>query len=183
MPRSSLKPAVQLRNHRDNSSVSGIDSAFQCLLQIIDTMVDLKEAGVDILTFGQYLQPTPQHLTVKGFITPEKFEHWRKYGEQVIGFRCCCRSTAPVVCSSAARLPTQICIALGLLWGTLSGASQHFTRQLPQMPAQVCSVWATGAIIVPRWRVLRGGHDQGGQVNYDQCSGGMSPGGAASAAG
>jgi lipoate synthase len=81
-------------------------------LQIIDTMVDLKEAGVDILTFGQYLQPTPQHLTVKDFITPEKFEHWRTYGEQVIGFRCCCCSTALVVCSSAARLPTRACVAL-----------------------------------------------------------------------
>jgi hypothetical protein len=53
----------------------------------MDTMVDLKEAGVDILTFGQYLQPTPQHLTVKNYVTPEKFEHWRKYGEEVIGFR------------------------------------------------------------------------------------------------
>lgn len=57
-------------------------------LQIIDTMVDLKEAGVDILTFGQYLQPTPLHLSVKEYVTPEKFEHWRKYGEEVIGFRC-----------------------------------------------------------------------------------------------
>jgi lipoyl synthase len=60
------------------------------MMQIIDTMVDLKEAGVDILTFGQYLQPTPQHLSVKDYVTPEKFEHWRKYGEQVIGFRCSC---------------------------------------------------------------------------------------------
>jgi len=39
------------------------------------------------LTFGQYLQPTPQHLEVTEFVTPEKFEHWRKYGEEVIGFR------------------------------------------------------------------------------------------------
>ena len=44
-------------------------------------------AGVDILTFGQYLQPTPKHLEVTEFVTPEKFEHWRKYGEEVIGFR------------------------------------------------------------------------------------------------
>lgn len=51
-------------------------------------MVDLKEAGVDILTFGQYLQPTPQHLAVKEYVTPEKFEHWRRYGEEVVGFRC-----------------------------------------------------------------------------------------------
>ncbi len=45
-------------------------------------------AGVDILTFGQYLQPTPKHLEVTEFVTPEKFEHWRKYGEEVVGFRC-----------------------------------------------------------------------------------------------
>lgn len=45
-------------------------------------------AGVDILTFGQYLQPTPKHLEVTEFVTPEKFEHWRRYGEEVIGFRC-----------------------------------------------------------------------------------------------
>ena len=44
-------------------------------------------AGADIVTFGQYLQPTPQHLPVKEMVTPEKFEHWRKYGEDVIGFR------------------------------------------------------------------------------------------------
>ena len=43
--------------------------------------------GVDILTFGQYLQPTPLHLTVKQQVTPEKFEFWRKYGEDVVGFR------------------------------------------------------------------------------------------------
>lgn len=44
--------------------------------EIIDTMVDLREAGVDILTLGQYLQPTPKHLNVEEFVTPEKFEHW-----------------------------------------------------------------------------------------------------------
>ena len=47
----------------------------------------LAVAGVDIVTFGQYLQPTPKHLAVKEMVTPEKFEHWRKYGEDVIGFR------------------------------------------------------------------------------------------------
>lgn len=50
-------------------------------------MVDLKEAGVDILTLGQYLQPTPLHLSVKEFVTPQKFEQWRVYAEDVIGFR------------------------------------------------------------------------------------------------
>lgn len=43
--------------------------------------------GVDILTFGQYLQPTPLHLPVKEHVTPEQFEYWRKFGEDVVGFR------------------------------------------------------------------------------------------------
>ena len=43
--------------------------------------------GVDILTFGQYLQPTPLHLSVKDYVTPEKFEHWRCVGEELVGFR------------------------------------------------------------------------------------------------
>lgn len=47
----------------------------------------LLHTGVDILTFGQYLQPTPKHLEVTEYVTPEKFEYWRKYGEEVIGFR------------------------------------------------------------------------------------------------
>lgn len=44
--------------------------------EIIDTLYDLRDVGVDIVTFGQYLQPTPQHLEVREFVTPEKFEHW-----------------------------------------------------------------------------------------------------------
>ena len=44
-------------------------------------------SGVDIVTFGQYLQPTPQHLPVKEFVTPEQFEAWRVVGEQEMGFR------------------------------------------------------------------------------------------------
>jgi lipoic acid synthetase len=56
--------------------------------EVIDTLVDLKDCGVDIVTFGQYLQPTPRHLPVQEFVTPEKFEHWRRYGEEDIGFRC-----------------------------------------------------------------------------------------------
>jgi lipoic acid synthetase len=55
--------------------------------EIIDTMVDLKDCGVDIFTLGQYLQPTPNHLPVVDFITPEKFEYWRKFGEEEVGFR------------------------------------------------------------------------------------------------
>jgi len=43
--------------------------------EIIETMDDLRTVGVKILTMGQYLQPTKQHLPVAEFITPAKFEH------------------------------------------------------------------------------------------------------------
>jgi lipoic acid synthetase len=41
---------------------------------------DLKRAGVDIVTFGQYLRPTPNHLAVERYVTPEQFEHYREQG-------------------------------------------------------------------------------------------------------
>jgi lipoic acid synthetase len=50
-------------------------------------MCDARDAGVDIFTLGQYLQPTPTHLPVLDFITPERFDHWKKFGEEEIGFR------------------------------------------------------------------------------------------------
>ncbi len=48
-------------------------------------MDDLREVDCDIVTIGQYLQPTAKHLGVKQFVTPETFENWREYGES-IGF-------------------------------------------------------------------------------------------------
>ncbi len=54
--------------------------------EVIETMDDLRSAGVDILTLGQYLQPTPKHLPVAAFITPEKFEEYRILGLEK-GFR------------------------------------------------------------------------------------------------
>lgn len=46
--------------------------------EIIETMDDLRSVQVDILTLGQYLQPTPRHLPVKDFITPEAFMRYRE---------------------------------------------------------------------------------------------------------
>lgn len=48
-------------------------------------MDDLRKVDCDIVTIGQYLQPTQKHLGVKQFVTPETFAEWRKYGES-IGF-------------------------------------------------------------------------------------------------
>jgi lipoic acid synthetase len=54
--------------------------------QIGEAMDDLRKANVDILTIGQYLQPNQKCLPVKEYITPEKFEEFRKTGMEK-GFR------------------------------------------------------------------------------------------------
>lgn len=48
--------------------------------EILETMDDLREAGVDILTLGQYLRPTPNHLAIERYVTPEEFEAYRRAG-------------------------------------------------------------------------------------------------------
>ena len=54
--------------------------------EILETMEDLRMVNVDILTLGQYLQPTPKHLPVKDFIEPEKFQEFKEIGLEM-GFR------------------------------------------------------------------------------------------------
>jgi lipoyl synthase len=53
--------------------------------EIRQAMQDLRAVDCDILTLGQYLQPSQKHLGVAEFVTPEQFDAWRVYGEE-IGF-------------------------------------------------------------------------------------------------
>jgi lipoic acid synthetase len=48
--------------------------------EIMQTMDDLRQAGVDILTLGQYLRPTPNHLAVERYVTPDEFDAYRREG-------------------------------------------------------------------------------------------------------
>lgn len=48
--------------------------------EIIETMEDLRSVDVDILTLGQYLQPTPKHLPIDEFVTPERFAEYKELG-------------------------------------------------------------------------------------------------------
>jgi lipoic acid synthetase len=48
--------------------------------EIRETMDDLREAGVDILTFGQYLQPTAHHHPIARYVSPEEFQQYRDWG-------------------------------------------------------------------------------------------------------
>jgi len=46
--------------------------------EVKKTLQDLLDAGCSILTLGQYLQPTREHLQVDRFIHPEEFDHWKE---------------------------------------------------------------------------------------------------------
>ncbi len=48
--------------------------------EILKTMDDLRKANVDILTLGQYLRPTPNHLPVDRYVTPDQFDAYRIEG-------------------------------------------------------------------------------------------------------
>ena len=54
--------------------------------EILETMQDLRNVGVEVLTLGQYLQPTLKHLAVVEFINPEKFDYYKTKGLEM-GFR------------------------------------------------------------------------------------------------
>lgn len=49
--------------------------------EVLQVMDDLRSAGVDFLTIGQYLQPTPKHAAVDRFVTPDEFAAYKREGE------------------------------------------------------------------------------------------------------
>ena len=53
--------------------------------EIIETLHDLRKAGVDIVTLGQYLRPTANHLAIDRYVSPEEFKAYRQEGLE-IGF-------------------------------------------------------------------------------------------------
>lgn len=54
--------------------------------EVMETLHDLRSVGVDVVTLGQYLQPTPKHLPVAEFVTPDQFNKYEKVGLEM-GFR------------------------------------------------------------------------------------------------
>ena len=55
--------------------------------ELRQAMADLREASVDILTLGQYLRPSPQHIPVARWVTPDEFAEWKQIGEEEYGFK------------------------------------------------------------------------------------------------
>jgi lipoic acid synthetase len=53
--------------------------------EVIETLWDLKNVGCDIITIGQYLQPSKDHLPITRYYHPLEFDSLKKYGETIIG--------------------------------------------------------------------------------------------------
>ncbi|HEX8692588.1 MAG TPA: lipoyl synthase [Longimicrobium sp.] len=54
--------------------------------EIFQSMRDLREASVDILTLGQYLRPSEHHVPLDRWVTPDEFRRWKEIGERELGF-------------------------------------------------------------------------------------------------
>ncbi|MEJ2504506.1 MAG: hypothetical protein P8177_14550, partial [Gemmatimonadota bacterium] len=54
--------------------------------EIRQAMSDLRRAGVDIVTIGQYLRPSEHHAPVARWVTPGEFDEWKRIGEEELGF-------------------------------------------------------------------------------------------------
>jgi lipoic acid synthetase len=57
--------------------------------EVYQTLGDLREVGTDVVTLGQYLQPSRSHLDVEEYVHPQKFETWRRVAEEEFGFLYC----------------------------------------------------------------------------------------------
>jgi lipoic acid synthetase len=66
--------------------------------EVYQTMSDLREVGVDVVTFGQYLQPSRSHLEVFEYVHPDVFDTWQRVAEEELDFLYC--ASGPMVRSS-----------------------------------------------------------------------------------
>ncbi|MDT0688888.1 lipoyl synthase [Salegentibacter sp. F188] len=83
----SLKVLKYLKDQGINRTKSGIMLGLgEQEEEVVQTLHDLRSAGVDVVTIGQYLQPSKKHLPVKQFITPDQFKKYEAIGLD-LGFR------------------------------------------------------------------------------------------------
>ena len=66
--------------------------------EVYQTLRDLREVNVDVVTLGQYLQPSRSHLEVSEYVHPDVFDTWQRVAEEELGFLYC--ASGPMVRSS-----------------------------------------------------------------------------------
>jgi len=83
----SLEVLKYIKESGQKRTKSGIMLGFgETEKEVIETLHDLKDAKVDIVTIGQYLQPTKKHLPVKEYVSPDQFKKYEEIGLE-FGFR------------------------------------------------------------------------------------------------
>ena len=84
-PRAGYEQTLRVLEHAKKHKPGGLTKTSLMLglgetdEEIAETMVDLRAINVDILTLGQYLRPTANHLPVQRFVTPEEFDRYRAW--------------------------------------------------------------------------------------------------------
>ncbi len=80
----SLRVLKHVKEHSSILTKSGIMVGLgETESQVQEALQDLKQAGVSIVTMGQYLQPNPHKLLVKSFVTPEQFKQYEVFGNSI----------------------------------------------------------------------------------------------------
>ncbi len=83
--------SLEVLNYLKKSGVNRTKSGIMLGLgetedEVIETLHDLRKVNLDVVTIGQYLQPSKKHLPVKEFITPDQFKKYEEIGKE-LGFR------------------------------------------------------------------------------------------------
>jgi lipoic acid synthetase len=77
---------VKRKNPRQLTKSALILGMGETVEEIRQSMQDLREASVDILTLGQYLRPSEHHVPLDRWVTPDEFRRWKEIGERELGF-------------------------------------------------------------------------------------------------
>jgi lipoyl synthase len=108
--------------------------------EIIETMADLRAVGVDLLTIGQYLRPTPKHAEVHRYVEPERFAHFQAKAVE-LGFMYC--ASGPLVRSSYKA--AEVFVRSVLRPGDTHGADLELKERLARAQA-AASALSEGAL-------------------------------------
>lgn len=100
--------------------------------EVVETMRDLRDAGVDIVTLGQYLRPTPKHAAVARFVTPDVFDDYARLGREM-GFEFV--ASGPLVRSSYHA--AEGFVAARVRGGQSSVPSRRSTAEQPDAATQL----------------------------------------------
>jgi lipoic acid synthetase len=103
----------------------------ETLAEVEETMRDLRDAGVDVLTVGQYLRPTPKHAPLERYVEPAEFDHYQKIGTDM-GFAYV--ASGPLVRSSYHAAEAFIAAKIngdGAPSSDATSAAAHEGRPLP----------------------------------------------------